>query len=66
MTHPPIKCAVILAAGFGSRLREADNCPKPLRPVGSVPLLVRVLRQLVWMGVGTILLAGKGARARTV
>jgi choline kinase len=46
----PIKCAVVLAAGFGSRLREADNCPKPLRPVASVPLLVRVLRCLAASG----------------
>ncbi|HWO11334.1 MAG TPA: NTP transferase domain-containing protein, partial [Polyangiaceae bacterium] len=47
----PIKCAVVLAAGFGSRLREADNCPKPLRPVASVPLLVRVLRCLAVSGI---------------
>jgi 1L-myo-inositol 1-phosphate cytidylyltransferase len=47
----PIKCAVVLAAGFGSRLRDADNCPKPLRPVASVPLLVRVLRCLADSGI---------------
>lgn len=46
----PIKCAVVLAAGFGSRLRDSDNCPKPLRPVASVPLLVRVLRCLAASG----------------
>src|SRR5262245_34458784 len=46
----PIKCAVVLAAGFGSRLRDAENCPKPLRPVASVPLLVRVLRCLAASG----------------
>lgn len=46
----PINCAVVLAAGFGSRLREADNCPKPLRAVASVPLLVRVLRCLAASG----------------
>ncbi len=51
MTTQPIKCAVVLAAGFGSRLREADNCPKPLRSVGSVPLLVRVLRCLATSGI---------------
>lgn len=51
MTHQPIKRAVVLAAGFGSRLRDSDNCPKPLRPVGSVPLLVRVLRQLAASGI---------------
>jgi len=42
---------VILAAGFGSRLRDSENCPKPLRPVGSVPLLVRVLRTLAASGI---------------
>ena len=46
----PIKRAVVLAAGFGSRLRDAENCPKPLRPVASVPLLVRVLRCLASSG----------------
>ncbi len=51
MLGQPIKCAVVLAAGFGSRLREADNCPKPLRQVGSVPLLVRVLRGLAASGI---------------
>jgi 1L-myo-inositol 1-phosphate cytidylyltransferase len=51
MTGQPIKCAVVLAAGFGSRLREADNCPKPLREVGAVPLLVRVLRGLATSGI---------------
>lgn len=51
MTNPPIHCAVVLAAGFGSRLRDTDNCPKPLRPLGSVPLLVRVLRQLAASGI---------------
>ena len=48
----PIKRAVILAAGFGSRLREADDSrPKPLREVGGVPLLVRVLRGLAASGI---------------
>lgn len=56
MTAPnflrPIKRAVVLAAGFGSRLREADDSrPKPLREVGSVPLLVRVLRGLAASGI---------------
>jgi 1L-myo-inositol 1-phosphate cytidylyltransferase len=51
MTNRPIKRAVVLAAGFGSRLRESDNCPKPLRQVASVPLLVRVLRCLATSGI---------------
>ena len=51
MMNRPIKCAVILAAGFGSRLRDSDNTPKPLRTVASVPLLVRVLRTLAASGI---------------
>jgi choline kinase len=51
MTNRPIKCAVVLAAGFGSRLRDTDNTPKPLRPIASVPLLVRVLRTLAASGI---------------
>jgi 1L-myo-inositol 1-phosphate cytidylyltransferase len=51
MTNRPIKCAVVLAAGFGSRLRDVDNTPKPLRAVAFVPLLVRVLRTLAASGI---------------
>lgn len=51
MTNRPIKRAVVLAAGFGSRLRDTDNTPKPLRQVASVPLLVRVLRCLAASGI---------------
>src|SRR6187431_576223 len=51
MDHP-IKCAVVIAAGFGSRLRDGDDAgPKPLRRVESVPLLVRVLRCLAASGI---------------
>jgi len=42
--------AVVLAAGMGSRLSSSRNgaadLPKPLKQVGGVPLLVRVLRTL--------------------
>jgi 1L-myo-inositol 1-phosphate cytidylyltransferase len=53
MMDHPIKCAVVIAAGFGSRLRadEDDTFPKPLRKVESVPLLVRVLRCLAASGI---------------
>lgn len=51
-TIRPIRRAVVLAAGFGSRLREAtSDCPKPLREIGAVPLLVRVLRGLAASGI---------------
>ncbi len=51
MTEQAIKRAVVLAAGFGSRLRDASDLPKPLREVHGVPLLVRVLRCLAASGI---------------
>lgn len=43
--------AGIIAAGDGSRLREGGfSVPKPLVPVGGVPLIERVLRGLVEAG----------------
>jgi 1L-myo-inositol 1-phosphate cytidylyltransferase len=43
--------AVILAAGMGSRLVANENFPKPLKKVGGVPLIVRVLRTFQAEGV---------------
>jgi 1L-myo-inositol 1-phosphate cytidylyltransferase len=43
--------AIVLAAGTGSRLVAADRIPKPLKPIGSVPLLVRILRTLQSEGI---------------
>ncbi|QQR89308.1 MAG: NTP transferase domain-containing protein [Myxococcales bacterium] len=44
------KKAVILAAGLGSRLVSRKDLPKPLQPVGGVPLIVRTLRKLEALG----------------
>jgi NDP-sugar pyrophosphorylase family protein len=42
---------MILAAGLGTRLRPlTDRTPKPLIPVGGVPMLERVARRLVAAG----------------
>ncbi len=38
--------AIVLAAGMGSRLVSGEKYPKPLKPIYSVPLLVRILRTL--------------------
>lgn len=45
-TGSPTTRAVILAAGFGSRLDDGRPVPKPLREVAGVPLIVRILRAL--------------------
>lgn len=42
----PITRAVILAAGFGSRLDDGRPVPKPLREVAGVPLIVRIIEAL--------------------
>lgn len=46
----PVKKAVILAAGLGSRLGYAGG-PKPMTPVNGVPILHRALRELSAEGV---------------
>jgi choline kinase len=46
--------AVILAAGLGTRLADGRPVPKPLREVGGVPLIVRVVRALERGGIGEI------------
>ena len=52
MTERRVTRAIVLAAGTGSRLSEgADVLPKPLRVVGGVPLVVRVLRTLRSAGI---------------
>lgn len=52
MTERRVTRAIVLAAGTGSRLSEgADVLPKPLRVVGGVPLVVRVLRTLASAGI---------------
>lgn len=43
--------AIVLAAGRGSRLVTENEPPKPLRLVGGVPLLVRILRTLQAEGI---------------
>ncbi len=48
---------MILAAGLGTRLRPlTDRTPKPLLPVGGVPLLERVARRLVAAGADRLII----------
>jgi NDP-sugar pyrophosphorylase family protein len=50
--------AIVLAGGFGRRLVPYTNVlPKPLLPIGHIPILEVVLRQLAAGGVGTVHLA---------
>ena len=40
-------CAIILAAGTGSRMTDLTNqCPKPLLPVGRYPMIWYPIRSL--------------------
>jgi MurNAc alpha-1-phosphate uridylyltransferase len=49
--------AMILAAGRGERMRPlSDATPKPLLPVGGVPLIVRQIRALAAAGVTDIVI----------
>lgn len=50
-----VKRAVVLAAGLGTRLRPVTSViPKPLLPLGGVPMLERVIRELEHAGVEEI------------
>jgi dTDP-glucose pyrophosphorylase len=48
---PPVQ-AVIMAGGFGTRLRpHTEVIPKPMLPVGDRPLMERIVRQLHGAGI---------------
>ena len=50
--------AIILAGGKGTRLKPFTNAiPKPLVPIGDMPILEIVLRQLRYYGVRSVTLA---------
>jgi len=50
--------ALILAGGIGARLRPYTTVlPKPLMPIGNLPILEIVLRQLKQSGVDSVILA---------
>jgi mannose-1-phosphate guanylyltransferase len=50
--------AVVLVGGFGTRLRPLTNhVPKPVLPVGHVPMIVRLVQRLEQGGVDDVTLA---------
>lgn len=51
-TLPPVRTAIVMAGGFGKRLRPlTETTPKPLLDVGGRPLLARILDLLQKNGV---------------
>lgn len=59
--------AVLQAGGRGERLRPlTDSVPKPLLPVGGVPMVERLLRQMVSSGVAavTVITGWRGERVQ--
>tara|TARA_R110000850_G_scaffold272385_1_gene407527 strand:- start:1220 stop:1993 length:774 start_codon:yes stop_codon:yes gene_type:complete len=57
-TPPPVKHAVILAGGKGTRLHPYTiTFPKPLVPVGEMPILEIVIRQLKQAGFEKVTMA---------
>lgn len=52
----PMKRAIVLAAGTGSRLVSGEVFPKPLKSVGGTPLLLRILRTLASEGIREVVI----------
>ena len=49
--------AMILAAGYGKRLRPlTDHTPKPLVPVGGKPLVVHHLEKIAQTGIREVVI----------
>lgn len=58
--------AIILAGGFGTRLREAvPDLPKPMAPIADKPFLAWQLEYLMQLGVGRFILS-VGYKADTI
>ena len=52
-----IKEAIILAGGFGTRLTNITDVPKPMAPINDVPFLQILLNDLLVKGITTFYLA---------
>jgi choline kinase len=51
MSMQSLRKALILAAGYGSRLSPAQSLPKPLTPLAGEPSIVRLIRQFSAAGI---------------
>src|SRR5690242_16411197 len=57
MSEAPIRKAVVLAAGRGTRMGEAtEEMPKPMLPVHGKPMLEHILDRLLSAGVARMFL----------
>jgi D-glycero-alpha-D-manno-heptose 1-phosphate guanylyltransferase len=57
-TDSPIKEAIILAGGFGTRLRDSlGDIPKPLAPIDNKPFLAWLISYLKEYGIDRVILA---------
>jgi MurNAc alpha-1-phosphate uridylyltransferase len=55
--HSEIKTAMLLAAGYGTRLRPlTDHTPKPLVPVAGRPMVAYALEKLCAHGIGRLVI----------
>lgn len=55
MPPPPITRAIVPAAGFGTRMRPLTYaCPKELLPVGSKPVIHRLMEELADAGIESV------------
>ncbi|MCA9321703.1 MAG: NTP transferase domain-containing protein [Planctomycetes bacterium] len=60
------RAAILMVGGEGTRLRPlTESLPKPLLPVGGVPILERILRHLVGSGISRVTMA-LGYRAQQI
>jgi choline kinase len=50
----PLRKALLLAAGYGSRLSSAQSLPKPLTPLAGEPSIVRLIRQFHDAGISEV------------
>ena len=58
LKQQPNCCALILAGGFGTRLRPlTSNIPKPMLPIGTTPVLEFIVRNLVTANITEIFIA---------